>query len=288
MPWNGCGQTGPRKSISKVSQKSKAIFFILILLLLLVVIGILVVLFNNQPLQRNVQIGKQSVYAPKKETLRTKRITTPLANTNSPKIWPKKNPNRKDGQWLHGEGPRSIATTNGIVVTYPHCPGIEMILPHKKFAAPFKNISDNEIARILSTRPGSTFIDVPLPRNFDEKFKASLNEDIIFNETDSEETVNLKQQIIEARKILVEAIKRGESPREILIEESKNLRRLMGIKDNYQKIIAEEIKAGASDQDISEIVDAANKLLEREGIKNKIPLPYPIKLRINRNNSLKK
>lgn len=212
----------------------------------------------------------------------TNVVSRSVVTNDAPVRWPEKNPNRKDGSWHHGEGPRSIAVTNGCVVTYPNYPGVEMILQHPKYAAPFRNISDNEIARLLTAKPGDTFIDVPLPHDFDQRFANSLLEPIKISNDDTPERRELKQKLIEARKMLVEAVKNGESPRAILAEEAKNMRRLMGIRDNYQRILREQIKSGASDQEINDTVNAANTLLKKEGITSKVRLPYKDKLRIDR------
>lgn len=213
----------------------------------------------------------------------TKRPTpkpTPVPEpAQEPLTWPEKSPH-PDGEWRHGEGPRSIAVTNGCLVTYPHYPGVQMVLPHPAYAAPFETLLDNEIARIVTAKLGDDFIDVPLPKNFDEKFAESLLVPIEINEDDTPEKAELKRQVKEARKILVEAVKRGESPRQILTEEAKTLRRLMQTRDNYQRILNEQIENGASDQEINDTVNAANKMLEREGSDAKVMLPWKTRLRI--------
>jgi hypothetical protein len=208
-------------------------------------------------------------------------VDSPATNSSP---WPERSPH-PDGLWRHGEGPRSIAVTNGCLVTYPHCPDVQLVLPHPAFAAPFENISDNEIARIISAKPGDDFIDAPLPANFDEQFAKSILEPIVITDEDTPEKAELKKQVMEARKLLVAAVKRGESPREILTEEAKALRRLMQIRDNYQRLVNEQIDAGASDQDVSDLVRAANQLLENEGVDAKVMLPYKTKLRIEQGKS---
>lgn len=212
--------------------------------------------------------------APKPKPVVEQKVETP----NGPP-WPEKSPH-PDGEWRHGEGPRSIAVTNGCLVTYPHYPGVQMILPHPAFAAPFETLLDNEIARIISAKPGDDFIDVPLPKNFDEKFVESLLVPIKVNEDDTPEKAELKRQVLEARKVLVEAAKRGESPRQILEEEAKTLRRLMQTRDNFQRIVNEQIQNGATDQEINDTVNVANKMLEREGSDGKVMLPWKTKLRL--------
>ncbi len=193
--------------------------------------------------------------------------------------WPERSPH-PDGEWRHGEGPRSIAVTNGCLVTYPNYPGVQLVLPHPAFAAPFETLLDNEIARIITMKPGDDFIDVPLPKNFDEKFVQSILVPIEDKEDDTPEKAELKRQVRDARRILIDAANRGESPRQILMDEAKTLRRMMQTRDNFQRIINEQIQSGASDQDINDTVNAANKMLEREGIEGKVILPWKTKLRL--------
>ena len=203
----------------------------------------------------------------------------PLEKPEPTSKWPTRSPH-PDGLWRHGEGPRSIAVTNGCLVTYPHCPGVQLVLPHPAFAAPFNNISDNEIARILSIKPGDDFIDAPLPADFDRRFAESILSPIEDSDDDTPEKADLKDRVREARKVLIDAVKHGESPRQILTEEAKNLRRMMQIRDNYQRLVNEQIQEGASDQDINDLVRAANQLLNKEGVEARVRLPYKTKLRI--------
>jgi len=134
-------------------------------------------------------------------------------------------------------------------------------------------------------KPGDDFIDVPLPANFDEQFAKSLQFPIEVCENDTPEKVKLKQDVIEARKVLEEAANRGESPRQLLIEAAKTFRRMMEIKNTYQRLVYEQIDAGASDQEINDLVRAATQLLEKEGMESKISLPYKTRLRIENGKS---
>lgn len=232
--------------------------------------------------------GKDAPKHPKPDKSKMIRDVAPSVPvvTNTPpdiskKKWPDKPPH-KDGIWRHGEGPRSIAVTNGCVVSYPNDPTVEMIIPRPQDLPPFKNICDNEIASILSIKPGQAVIELPLPRDFDKRFRKVVDEPIEITEDDPPEKAELKRQVIEARAVLKEAMDRGESPRQILIDERKNLRKLMGIRDNYQAMVNEQIKKNASDQEIADTVAAANMLLEKKGINTKVRLPYKEKLRIDK------
>lgn len=208
---------------------------------------------------------------PAKALTKSPTNTAELAATTETK-WPDKPP-RGEKLWRHGEGPRSVAVTNGLLVTYPNYPGVKMILPDPANRAPFNNISDNEIASILSIQPGRTVIDAPLPPDFDRRFAESLLEKIVITDEDTPEQAEMKERVLEARKVLAEAVKRGESPREILIEERKNMRRLMQLRDNYQQIVREQVENGASAQEIHDTVKAANLMLEKEGITHPVMLP---------------
>lgn len=266
------------KARRRVIARPRMLYIAVIILGAIALVAWWVMSHNDKTLPTMVEKPQPS--NPKPETKQPTSKPTPVPEpAHEPLTWPEKSPH-PDGEWRHGEGPRSIAVTNGCLVTYPHYPGVQMVLPHPAYAAPFETLLDNEIARIVTSKSGDDFIDVPLPKNFDEKFAESLLVPIEINEDDTPEKAELKRQVKEARKILVEAVKRGESPRQILTEEAKTLRRLMQTRDNYQRILNEQIENGASDQEINDTVNAANKMLEREGSDAKVMLPWKTKLRI--------
>lgn len=263
----------------ETTQKNRLTFVIKWVLAVIAIVGVICgmfVLSSNDNIPVSDESTKMDTQINTAKPVKPKPITP--ANENKSALKGTKKLQRPDGEWRHGEGPRSIAVTNGCVVSYPHCPGIQLILPHPNFAAPFQNISDNELARLLSIKPGDDFIDAPLPRDFDKCFAQSLLCPIQIAEDESSEKSELKQKVKEARRILSDAMKRGESPREILIEEGNRFRKMMKIKDNYERIIREELANGASQQDIKDIAVAANQLLEKEGIESKVNLPYKIRL----------
>ena len=287
MAWNGLG-SGKDGSLERLQHKScgrsggrrrgrRAALVCLPVAALAIAACICIALFRGEKrtLEPEAQ-GKSHLIA----DVGTNAVAKLPATESAPVKWPEKNPNRKDGIWRHGEGPRSVAVTNGCLVTYPNCPGVQLILPHPSFAAPFENISDNELARLLTARPGDDFIDAPLPKDFDARFAESLLSPIRITEDDSPEKAEMKRLVIEARKTLAEAVKRGESPRQILDEEAKNMRRLMQIRDNYQRIVDEQIAECASESEISELVSAANKVLEKEGVESRVMPPGWMRLRV--------
>ena len=280
MAWNGSQLNRIEKPTAKLQRKTPWLKYVFFIVMLTIATAAYYFLLGEKTKSNTQEVVNKE----KSPIKKVSGITTPkpkkLVETKSLPKWPEKSPH-PDGEWRHGEGPRSIAVTNGCVVSYPHCPDVQLILPHPKFAAPFTNISDNEIARLISIKPGDDFIDAPLPRDFDQRFAESLLSPIQILEDDTPEKAELKRQVIEARTILLDAVNRGESPREIVIEEGKRLRKMMQIKDNYERIIREEIASGATEREIREIATAANQLLEKEGIECKVNLPYKVRLRID-------
>lgn len=274
MSWNGSGGNFSAKPQDRNVKRGlrhayKAMIFVAILVCVVVV---LVVSLRDRSYPAIDAVATKTPIRDFVPVAVSANDNVTTAVPSNEKKWPDKPP-FGEKLWRHGEGPRSVAVTNGLLVTYPNYPGVKMILPDPINKPPFDNISDNEIASILSIKPGSTAIDVPLPRDFDKRFAESLLEKIEITDEDTPEQAEMKRQVIEARKVLADAVKRGESPREILIAERKNLQRLMRIRDNYQQIVHEQIQSGSSIQEINDIVKAANKILEKEGIEHPVILP---------------
>ena len=294
MAWNGLG-SGKDGSLETFQHKScgrsgsrrrgrRAALVCLPIAALAIVACICIALFRGEKRTLGPEAqGKSHLIA----DVGTNTVARQSVTNATPTVWPKKNPNRADGIWRHGEGPRSIAVTNGIEVTYPNDPSVRLLLPRPQDKLPFNNLPDNEIASVLSIKPGESAIIVPLPYDFDQRFIKSLSDPITIDDDDSPEQIALKERVIEARKVLADALGNGESPRDILMEERKNLNRLMHIRDNYNRIVREQIANGASDKEIVDTVEAANLLLEKEGIANPIRLPYREKIRLRKKGMVK-
>lgn len=138
----------------------------------------------------------------------------------------------------------------------------------------FKHHSENIIASYLAMEPG-TWVMRPTEYDakFDNDFAKAIKEDIKILSDDSEEVRNLKQAVIEAKAYMQEEAKKGKAPSEIMTETSKE----MYILGQYKRDLAEEISAlkrdpNKSDDDVLLAVEAANKMLEKKGLK---PLRQP-------------
>lgn len=138
---------------------------------------------------------------------------------------------------------------------------------------PFKNSSDLEIYRIISTKPGETILPTALPRDFEKDFLAHLNDPIEINDDDSEELKQDKQNVIEVKHRLKELMDEGKSIRDILTEEQNHLHKVATMRDNLYAELKEIEKTAKSTQEIDDFVAAANKMLEEYGGKNiKLPM----------------
>lgn len=272
MAWNG--SDGKQKR-SVVPSKGKPLcvkkFISFAILVISTILGLY--LFNTSEINNRDD----------KESKRSTVISEYSMNTDSrPSIENDESTPDNDKIPVPVEDIHSVAVTNGCIVTYPNDPKTVKMLPRPVDKLPFETFPDNEIASILSIKPGDVAFLQDLPRDFDQQFAKSLLTKIVIDPDDDDATIAMKNDVREVRSILAQAVKNGESPREILMEERKRLHDLMGIRDNYIRLVREKYESGASDQEVADIVDAANMMLERYEIAKPIQLPVRTKIRLSK------
>ncbi len=136
----------------------------------------------------------------------------------------------------------------------------------------FKRDCNNEIAGYLSMKPGDTIVDVPYrPGRFKADFEASLKETIEITADDTPEQAQLKRDVIEARRELEAAMKRGEDIEKIMLDTRKELQSLMRAKMEFKQLFFEEKRKCETEQDVEDLFNACNKMLEERGV---APLTY--------------
>ena len=217
--------------------------------------------------------GKQkrmphSVSRPEKSTREEERqesppkkvAAPPAISTNSPPMPVKRTTNRDPNN------------TN-IVERIPGRGIIHHIKPQGK-PLPLKYSSERDIARLILFKPGQLFLPVRLGKRFTDDFKASLNEEILILETDSDEDKEIKRAVIEGKRILKEAMDRGEDVVKIMENEQKELEHLAQYRDQLERDLR-QIKRTGTPEEVEEFVNAANKLMKEYGIAH--PLRMPIK-----------
>lgn len=132
----------------------------------------------------------------------------------------------------------------------------------------FKRGSDIHIATIINLKPGQMVIGgFEYGKEFDEEFKASLEEKIEFKEDDTEEERLLKEDVLAAREQLKEAMAQGKKPSQVMQEIRDEMVKLFQYKQNLAEQIAMfENEEGHSEEDRLDFTEAANLMLKEHGI----------------------
>ena len=143
----------------------------------------------------------------------------------------------------------------------------------------FHHPSEVELDVVLSRHPGErVFGDVNWGA-FNRDLPYALKDKIYILPDDTPDIIKRKQAVREAKKELIEAIKAGEDPAEILQATRDDINRLADIRDNLQVVIAEMRQEGASEAEIEEAVEAANLMLAEYNIDKPIVSPRTMRER---------
>lgn len=127
-----------------------------------------------------------------------------------------------------------------------------------------------ELDVLLSRRPGERIFGDVNWKAFERDLPTALSTEIKILPDDTDDIIERKKLVAAAKKELIEAMKAGESPTEILKASRDDINRLADMRDNLQSTIAEMRQEGASEDEIEDAVKAANMLLQNKNI------DYPI------------
>lgn len=133
----------------------------------------------------------------------------------------------------------------------------------------FKHNAEDHIAIVLGMKVGEPVIgDFTYDERFVKSFKESLNEPIEILDTDSEQDREMKEAVIETKKELKARMDAGEDVAQIMNDTMDEFRRLGRYRHDLQTQLAEITRDTEkySDQDVKDFTEAANKMLEKEGI----------------------
>lgn len=133
----------------------------------------------------------------------------------------------------------------------------------------FKNRSEKIIASALMIEPGAPMVMKPVyGADFDADFAQHAIDSIDIDESDSEETRNLKKAVADTKNELIARVKAGETPSEIMNAHMESMYELGKYKSQMNQLLTElRNDPGKSDDDIRDFVTAANKLLREKGAK---------------------
>ena len=133
----------------------------------------------------------------------------------------------------------------------------------------FKHNAEEHIAIVLGMKVGEPVIgDFAYDERFVKSFKDSLKEPIEILDTDSEQDREMKEAVIETKKELKARMDAGEDIAQIMNDTMDEFRRLGRYRHDLQAELGEITRDTEkySDQDVHDFTEAANKMLEREGI----------------------
>lgn len=152
---------------------------------------------------------------------------------------------------------------------------------HERFLAaqaanPWKTPSDRSLAMLMFAKDGNMGLLIPFDARFKDKFLKSLEIPIEIDvENDSEELQAQKRDMIEVRNFLKERVDAGEDIVEILNDTYRHNKRIADLRNNLQRELRELEKTAQSVEEVQDYIDAANKMLEREGA-GRIGLPLAL------------
>ena len=139
--------------------------------------------------------------------------------------------------------------------------------PRFKYAI-FDHPTDNELAAILTLKPGQTLIGGPIRhKDYKADFLKSIETPVIVRKDDPADVQEVKRAVIEARLLIKEAIDRGEDPADVIKEAYAEAQKLAVYKDDIRREVLNMAKDGDyTEAEIDDLVAAANKMLAEKGI----------------------
>lgn len=144
----------------------------------------------------------------------------------------------------------------------------------------FENSSDQVLAMALSVQQGGELPPLPIPPTMEKDFLDSLSKPILINEDDSDAVKKLKEDVIAARKDMLELLKSGGSAAEVLQEH----RRLLNENTATRNQVIKELRAIIDSGDIKgaeKYVRTMNVALGQMGIME-ISMPRSAEARARR------
>ena len=129
--------------------------------------------------------------------------------------------------------------------------------------------SERTIYDLLTLEPGESIVgEQRYDESFVEDFKKSLEKPITITEDDSVYSANVKEMVIEGKKILEERMKSGDDLAKILNEYRIDMENLMTYRSEVLDMVRGEIdREDFSENDVVDLVKAANLMLQDKGVK---------------------
>lgn len=264
MAWNGSQGTVAAEP-KKVRRSYAALRLVLPLVLMAIGVGAYLVLIEPKMEVLEVESAPTALIDEAQAEVVTPVETPVVEETLEQPLKPK-----------HREPPKGVLPDENGVLRWPSGARFiedysfreNAINPYKGQKQLFKHGSEIHIATLLEATPGNMIISgFEYGSEFDKNFLASLKEEIEFSEDDTEEERRLKEDVITVKKELEAAIAEGKRPSEIMQEAREELIKAFQYKHNLeQQLMAIRHDPTMTAQDIIDSYDAANAMLEKEGL----------------------
>lgn len=158
-------------------------------------------------------------------------------------------------KWLKEHRPPPGYTNDAAIM---RAPAKYAIFPHEV---------ENKLAALLTLEPGQSIIGSLDLQNVQADFLKSCEVPIVVTDEDTPETAALKNLMNEVKVELKERIAEGERLEDIISETQKEYQRLAQCRREVMLAIHDLKKEGiASEQELDDVLTAANRLLEEKGI----------------------
>lgn len=131
----------------------------------------------------------------------------------------------------------------------------------------FAHPSENYIAAYLTIKPGQTMVGTPVYGVWlEHDFLMSCEEPIVYSPDDDDKTRELKDTMKQVKIELRDRMRNGESLSDILTETHREVQKLSSARQEIQNLIYEESKYAETEEELDDLISAANRVLEEKGI----------------------
>ena len=131
----------------------------------------------------------------------------------------------------------------------------------------FDTKAENEIAMFMTMVPGEGLVGSPdYGESFRDEFLKSCETPIIIDEDDTEYEKQLKREMEELKIDLRQRMRNGEDICEIMAETREEMMRLGVVRQQIEGEMRELLSESASAEDFEDCIEAANRILEAQGI----------------------
>jgi LPXTG-motif cell wall-anchored protein len=258
MAWNQPNKNYPKQATKKTGKKN-----FLFLLLGVLLVSILFVVFKSENKERTNIVEEQSHR--KAETGVTKHISAPEEHVATDK---------KDNEPIKEEPPKTLhqrlAKRQFGVGNNVYTAKVNRVRSEYEV---FKHRSENHLAVLMTVPLGTSLVGSKkyTPRFMDD-LKKALEERVEISDNDSPEIKELKMSVESVKDQIRELMKKGEDIPSLLTQTFNEIQKMGAIKKTLEGEIRKANRdSKITDEDMEDLVQAANKMLEEKGIS---PISY--------------